>query len=108
MSMTIGTCTVDEDGVVTKSGAAGEAYDSLVASLLADIAFTIPSGADGAPIKRGLAMQARAIATAAAHVLANGQAKVATTDTGLQRTPDPNNAATATTGPASDKFLGLV
>ena len=107
--MLAGSVSVTVDGTVTKTGAAAEAYNSLVASL-ADIVppFSIPEGPSGAAIKRGLAAQANAIATAVAHVLANGHAKVATTDAALQRTPSPNDPSTATLGPSADKFLGLV
>lgn len=107
--MLAGSVEVATDGTVTKSGAAGEAYDSIVASLAAGVPpFTLPNSTAGTAIKRQIAAQANAIATAVAHVLANGHAKIATTDAALQRTPNPNDPDAATQGPAADKFLVLV
>lgn len=99
MSMTVGSVTVAEDGTVTKSGAASDAYDVIVASLeAAPWSLTLSVAQKG-----NCAALANAIATAVQHVLTNGRAKIATTDSALQRA-----GGVDTTGPTGDKLLGLV
>jgi hypothetical protein len=112
MAIILGSVSVAPDGAVTKSGECGTLYDLLAADATqaaADVGSVLPSGAALVSIRKSLARLATTIATYNYGLLtARASVKVATTDTGLQTTPNPNNAATATTGPAVDKFLSIV
>lgn len=129
MSMTAGSVIVADDESVTSSGLAKALYDAEIASLLAlsPSPFpTVPTLHDtSAPysaarpvssddvnaakaarlrILRDVARRATAQASAlVTYFQANMQAKVATTDSGLQRV-----ALIDTQGPAADKFLSIV
>lgn len=108
----LGSVTVASDGQVTKSGECEVLYDLLYADVeaaAADVGATLPTGAASAPMKKGIARMATTIATYVYEALTErAQAKVATTDSALQRTPNPNNPNTATQGPTVDKFLSIV
>jgi hypothetical protein len=114
MAMTQGSVAVADDGTVTKSGAAGAVYDALIADLEATKfpalgedgnttlkAVTIPDGAKGAPIKRGLARQANAIASLIPYILANANitAEVAVQQSGIAYLPNNIQPGVACTGP---------
>ena len=114
MAMTAGTVTVSDAGVVTKSGMAQAIFDALVTQTISDYA------AAGAPfpptdpvalvkVYRGLAKAANPLASAiVSYITANAKGQILTGDSGLQRTPNPNNAATATDGPAATKYISIV
>lgn len=112
MAMTVGTVSVAFDGAVTKSGYAGEYFDGLVAQWQAAIVAlgqpvpTLPEVI--VPAYVSLAAVANQAATALQYVLDHAQAKIATGASGLQQTPNPNTAATNTTGPTADKFLPII
>jgi hypothetical protein len=112
MAMTVGTVSVAFDGSVTKSGYAGEYFDDLVAEYEAAIvALGQPVPTDPAivaPTYQSLAKAAIQAATALQYVIDHGQAKIPSATGGLQKTPNPNTAATATDGPGTDKFLSIV
>jgi len=112
MAMTVGAVSVAFDGSVTKSGYAGEYFDDLVAQYEAAIvALGQPIPTDPAivvPTYQSIAIAANQAATALQYVIDHGTAKIATTATGLQQTPNPNNPATDTTGPTADKFLPIL
>lgn len=99
-------------GLVSKSGECEVVYDLLYADAEAaatDAGATLPSGPESAAFKKGLARLATTIATYVHTALTvRATAKIATTDSALQRTPNPNNANTATQGPSVDKFIAIV
>jgi hypothetical protein len=125
MSMTQGTCTVAEDGTVTKSGAAGAVYDALLADFLArkfpstgpdgkptKSGMSIPAGAAGVQIKEGLAAQARAIAAIIPYITANAEVAVTIVHTspdgaGLQYVPSSvtGGVAVPCDPPSADRHL---
>lgn len=110
--LALGSVSVASSGEVSKSGECEALYDLLYAAAeesVAEFGASMPTGADSVPMKRGLAKQATALATYFHVALTTrATAKIATTDSALQRTPNPNNANTATQGPALDKFLTIV
>jgi hypothetical protein len=109
MVMTLGSASVDDAGVVTKSGVIGRFYDQLYASTLASIQGGWPSGTVGLNLKRAIATNATNQGTVLFTVLtSDAQAKIATTDTGLQRLPSPADPNASTIGPSGNKFLSIV
>lgn len=110
MAMTAGTVSIGAGGSETKSGLAGEIYDAIVAQT---IAISGPEAISGTPdeLKRrreGLAAIANGVASAiVTHITTNARAVVNTSDSGLQRTPNPNNADTNTAGPSAKKTLTI-
>lgn len=112
MSLTAGTVSVSNAGTVSGSGAAKRLYDKRIAA--AATAFpngTIPPGIPGIKLKQAVAIYAQADAEwMVAEITTYAEAKIAAdaSGDGLQRTPNPNNADTATQRPASDKFLSIV
>jgi len=116
--MIAGSVVVNDAGVASpKTGLAGAIYDEFVDNYTADVLATtgipgeqLPSGAYGAPIKRGFALQANHLATAiVTYVTANAEAVIPATAAGdgLQRTPNPNNPDTPTQRPSSQKTLSI-
>lgn len=104
MAMTAGTVTVADDGVVTKTaGSLAEAlFDSLHDNHTADTGETIPTGAEGAPVKRGYATIATRFASAIVPWLAtNVDVRITTGDAALQR----DSSSVDTLGPLADRVL---
>lgn len=112
MAMTPGSVSIAADGTETKSGFAEDYYDALKTEWEAALAaFNQPVPTDLAiivPARKTWAKAANRAASIIQYIIDNGQAKIATTDSALQRTPNPNNADTATQGPSIDKFLAIV
>lgn len=114
MAMTAGTVTVSQAGVVTKTGMAGAIFDARVASAATEYAAAGVPFPPSDPVQlvkvyKGLAADSTAIAAGVVgYIVANAKAQILTGDSGLQRTPNPNNAATATDGPAATKYLAIV
>jgi hypothetical protein len=110
--LSLGSVTIAATGLETKSGECEVIYDLLYAdaeAAAADAGATLPTGPESAAFKKGLARLATTIATYVYEALTErAQAKVATTDSALQRTPNPNDPNTATQGPTVDKFLTIV
>ena len=133
MALSAGSVTVADDETATGSGLAKALYDAQAASIaaagllpsppvLGSTAFPYsaarPANAadiDGIKAARLVALRetARSATALAAgfvpYFASNAKARIpASADgDGLQTTPDPNNAATATSRPASDKLLAL-
>lgn len=111
MALTLGSVSVADNGIVTKSGCTGRLYDELAALAGAELPGGIPAGSDGVPIKRAQAKLATTLAqwfyTEITTIIT---AKIPAGDPGasLQRTPNPNDPDTDTKGPSVDKFLSLV
>lgn len=103
--MIAGSVTVNAStGAVTKSGAAEAVYDALVAESRTQrggMKFTIAQ-------KEGLACHANAVAAIIPYITANGKARITTSDAGLQRAPDPNDANADTQAPSANVDLALV
>lgn len=95
--------TYDSDhlGAVSKSGAAAAVFDSLVAS-------TEAANPGIAPLKYatklGIADIANAVAAAVQHIKDNAQARITTSDSGLQRDPSSGDPTDA---PSSDKLIDV-
>jgi microcystin-dependent protein len=63
--MAAGEVTIDDDGTENKTGLAGDIYDQRVLSLAeVEPPGQVPAGAPGVPLKRGLALDANALANA--------------------------------------------
>lgn len=111
MGMSAGTVTVSDDGSVTKSGMAEAIYDALLVreqQNAVQFGVEIPSGSDGAKAKKAIGQMATAIAGALVNYMqANAKAVITTSTAGLQRTPNPNNANTATVAPATQQELAI-
>lgn len=110
MALTLGSVSIANDGTVTKSGECGNLYDQLAANVPPP---GIPAGSAGVAIKRGLATTATAFATWGFTMITNARARVAPQgdpdeSAGLQRTPNPNTADTATVAPGVEKLLKIV
>lgn len=109
MAMTLGSASVDDVGVVTKSGVIGRFYDQLYASALASIPGGWPSGDIGLRLKRAIATNATNQGTVLHTVLtSDAQAKIATSSSGLQRMPASTAEDTDAKAPSVDKFLSIV
>lgn len=107
MALTIGSVTVDANGNHTGSGLALQVYEQF---LLPPLVFGIYPLAKPAVIAARQAAGARAQALAAAminYLKANAEitTTIAPADAGLQKTPNPNNADTATAGPGAPVTL---
>lgn len=110
-----GSITVNADASVTKSGMRGRMYDAL--GVIWDVAEAgFQTSFQGGTLTKVLKQvrQTRAnFAYAFADWLldeltnyAEVTTTIATSDSGLQRTPNPNNADTNTQGPSATKTLG--
>lgn len=112
MAMTAGSVSIAADGTETKSGAASDLYDLLKAQTTTDLlefGQAFPTGSDSVTIKKALAKQSNLMATwMVTYLTTNAQAKITTAQSGLQRTPNPNNPDTNTQAPSADKFLVIV
>lgn len=110
----LGTISVAVDGTVTKSGECEHLYDLLYAaaeSAMADSfpGQSLPEGPESVALKRGIALQATALATyIRTLLLSRATATITFSTSGLQRTPNPNNPNTPTLAPATDQFLSIV
>jgi hypothetical protein len=108
----LGNVTVASNGQVTKSGECEVVYDLLYAdaeAAAADAGAALPTGPASVAFKKGLARMAKTFATYVHGALTSrAQAKIATTDSALQRTPNPNSPDTATQGPSVDRFISIV
>jgi microcystin-dependent protein len=73
--MSAGSVTVTDAGAVTKSGLAEAIFDQRILMLaLVQPPGVVASGPDGAPLKKGIALDANALATAIwTYLLANGE-----------------------------------
>jgi hypothetical protein len=110
MAMIAGSVSVTDAGVVTKSGMAEAIYDQMIGiyALVAP-AVVVPSGPQGVPIKRAQAMFANAMAAGiTGYIIANAKARIAIGQGGLQKTPNPNTADTATVGPIAAQDIAIV
>jgi len=110
MAMIAGSVTVSDAGVVTKSGMAEAIYDQMIGLYAIQVPpITVPNGAAGVPMKRSQANFANAMATAlTGYIQGNAVARVAAGQGGLQKTPNPNNANTATVGPVTAQDIAIV
>jgi hypothetical protein len=110
MAMTPGSVTIAANGAETKSGFAGDYYDQLKAEwelALADMNMPVPT--DPLQLARARVPMAKAANRAASiiqYVIDNAEAEV--NAGGLQKTPNPNTADTATTAPAAPVYLPIV
>lgn len=106
MALVLGSATVDDDGIVTKSGMVARYYDAIVANLTV----TIPGGHAGVPFLRQIAAQATAHADALHKVLTiDARARIGADGGGdLQRLPSSLTTGEPTDPPAVDKFLPIV
>jgi hypothetical protein len=112
MALTLGSVSVSASGVVTKSGECGTLYDAMYAdavALAAEAGVTIPSGPDGAAMKKGVAKMATTMATYC-HGLLTARAKVqiAPSASGLQRMSNPLAINVNTQGPTAEKLLPII
>ncbi len=105
MALTIGSVTVNADGTHSGSGLTLAIFDGYV---LPPANFSRCSLATKVEAKTTLAARAQQLATSIVnHLIANGEVTVtiAAADAGLQKTPNPNNADTATQGPGAPVVL---
>jgi hypothetical protein len=111
MAMTVGSVSIADDGTETKSGFAGAYYDNLKALWTTKMLTFGPIPTDPVivvPALRSMAEAATSQAFIITYILANAKAEITTGDGGLQRTPNPNNADTATQAPLASKYLSIV
>lgn len=114
MAMTAGSVSVSQAGVVTKSGMAEAIFDARIASAALDYAaagvpFPPTDPVQLVKVYKGLAKDSTAIAVGVVgYIVANAKAQILTSDSGLQRTPNPNTVDTATHGPSATKLLSIV
>lgn len=107
MALTAGTVSIDPStGAETTSGASGAVYAAMKA--------LTPSSSDGVEVglrvasRQALADMANSIAsTLITYIIANAEVVIGTGDSGLQRTPSPNDPSTETLGPTSEKTLTI-
>ncbi len=99
MALSAGTVSVDEEGNVSGSGLALAIFNGGLGALDEDKREAVAEAM--APFCQGVA---EAIVT---HITENAEVTVSiqVTDTGLQRTPNPNNPDTDTQGPSGVKTL---
>lgn len=107
MALSIGSVTVNADGTHTGSGLTLTIYENF---LLPDLGFGIYPALKSHMIaaRQTAGTRAQQLATAIInHLIANGEVTVtvAPADAGLQKTPNPNNADTATQGPGAPVVL---
>lgn len=103
MAMTAGSVTVADNGSASGTGFAKAIYDELI-KMPADFGDPAPMSVAG---KRGQASFANRLATAlVGYMTANAEAKISTTDAGLQR--DNTGGNPATLAPVADKFIRIV
>jgi hypothetical protein len=103
MALTIGSCSVAEDGSVSGSGLAKAIAEAHTGPLFAAGTDKLPAGP-----RAYYAALSEALATAIIeHIQAHAEVEVTvtTSDAGLQTTPDPNDPGVPTDAPASDKTL---
>ena len=96
MTLSAGSVTYAEDGSYSGTGMAKAMADGMAAQFAGE-KFNQNTG----KLINALASSVVSYMTSNASVTIT----VKTTDSGLQRTPSPNNASTATQGPAADKTL---
>lgn len=110
MTMLAGSVSVTDAGVVTKSGMAEAIYDQMIGIYaLVTPPAVVPTGAQGVSMKRAQARFANAMATAiVGYITSNAKARIAAGQGGLQKTPNPNNADTATVGPVAAQDIAIV
>jgi hypothetical protein len=110
--LSLGSVTIAATGLETKSGECEVIYDLLYAdaeAAAADAGATLPTGPESAAFKKGLARLATTIATYVHTALTTrAQAKIATTDSAIQRLPLVVLPSADTQGPTVDKFLTIV
>jgi hypothetical protein len=108
----LGSISVSSSGLVIKSGECEVIYDLLDADAVAaalEFGVILPGGPASVARKKAIARLAITIATYVHGALtARAQAKVSTTSSALQRTPNPNVSNAATQAPLVDKFLNIV
>lgn len=95
---------LDAGDINATTGAAKRIVDLLVAN---SAACGFGSSLGGAPLSM---MKAQAYCFAKGvldEIIANGEAVIATSDSGLQRTPNPNDPDVDTAGPSVEKTLAL-
>lgn len=109
MPLTLGSVTVSDAGIVTKSGECGALYDILDEAALYTLqdfnpALQLPTGPEDAFRRKAQARQATALATYFYGLLtARATAKISTATGALQRA-----GGVDTTAPTVDKFLPIV
>ena len=107
MPLLAGDVSIDNQGVETKTGYAGELYDQLIVESNLVTADPLPTGPDGADGLRGIAVVANAIAkTIMPHLIANLEVRAVFTggsDPAMQR--DPAGSNDDCLGPVFDKTL---
>lgn len=113
MAMIPGAVSIDDDGIETGAATtsmAGSIYLELIASLADTVPpFEVPTGPGGVPIKRGFASLANSLGTGiVTYIQAHAQAKITTSDVGLQRHPATDVVDTPCNAPAADKFIAIV
>lgn len=111
MALTIGSVTVDEDGVATGSGEAKALYDILAlraAAKIAESEYEAPPEAVAASLQ-GVAELATDLATYFVQALTlRAKAAITTGDAGLQRMPASTAENTDTKAPSAQKLLSIV
>lgn len=108
MSLTAGSVVVQSSGSVTGSDAAERLYNILIARAASKLDGGIPSGPDGAAIKKGFAELATDIATwMVAEIKTYAKAVVSTSSSGLQTLPASLVAGEATEGPDDTVELSI-
>ncbi len=110
MPLLAGSVSIDADGTVTKSGAAGRLFDLLQADAAVALAVfgqVPPVGPDSVASGQG---QARLATTIAGWMVTEmtAHAVVRVSVGGLQTTPNPNDPATATDAPAAPVDLAIL
>jgi hypothetical protein len=98
MALIAGSISMDTHGVVTGSGFAKLLWDDYSAK---------PTFIENANPRAFFVDLINSFATVVAYVAANAEVtvEITPTDAGLQRTPSPNDASTATLGPSATKTL---
>jgi hypothetical protein len=111
MALAAGTVSISAAGVATKSGLAEAIYDNLKAR--ADAEHVIagkapPSGPNAVKALKVMGNLATDLANAiVTYMVANTEVVIGTGASGLQRTPSPNDANTATRGPSAERTLPI-
>ncbi len=108
----LGSVSVAADGTVTKSGECEVVYDLLhadAAAAASDAHATLPVGSESVGYKTALARMATTIATYVhAALTTRAQAKITTSDAGIQRMPASTVENTECKAPSTDKFISIV
>lgn len=105
MALQAGTVTIDGNGNASGGGLSRAIYDQLVSTNIDPYS----SGLDASTIvaaKQGLASYTNSLAAGVVpYFKDNGDVRIKSSDSGLQRTPNPNNPDTDTQGPSADVVL---